>query len=244
MSIAPVTVTPVQTLPATTPAAVPDDSDVGFSFNDLIDMVNPLQHIPVVGTLYRRITGDTINTVPKIAGDTLYGGLEGFAGSVADTIFEKVTGKSFGDTVYDVAKNLFDGGSSNDTPAATGIASTGSGSTAVAANEPSLFDRIENFFSSSPAQAPTTAVASNAPVDTTATSVPSNAPALTAPAVVADASLDTLVIPAQETLVNAIRQFGSAADMVLRGSNAYHRAAAVHAANTGAQIPALRATLN
>ncbi len=84
------------TAPAASAAAGSDD---GFSFNDLLDIVNPLQHIPVVGTLYRRITGDTINTVPKIAGDTLYGGLEGFAGSVADTIFEKVTGKSFGDTV-------------------------------------------------------------------------------------------------------------------------------------------------
>jgi len=195
---------------------------VGFSFKDLIDMVNPLQHIPVIGTLYRHITGDAINTVPKIAGDTLYGGLEGFAGSVADTIFEKITGKSFGDTIYDMAANLFDG-SSGDAPA-----------TAVAANtpsEPSLLDRIENFFSSSPA-------------DTTATPVPSGALALTAPAVVADASLESLVIPGQDTLVNAIRQVGATADTVLRGAHAYRRALSVHAANTAAQTPALRATLN
>jgi len=232
-AVMPVTITPVQSLPAMAPAQ-DNDSDTGFSFGDLIDMVNPLQHIPVVGTLYRRITGDTINTVPKIAGDTLYGGLEGFAGSVADTVFEKVTGKSFGDTIYDVAKNLFGGGSSSDAPSTT----------AVAANEPSLLDRIENFFSSSPAEAPVRAVASNAPTDTTATSVPSNAPALTAPAVVADASLDTLVIPGQETLLSAIRQVGTTADSVLRGSSAYHRAVSVHAVNTGAHIPALRATLD
>lgn len=238
----PVTITPVQSLPATVPAPN-DDSDTGFSFSDFIDMVNPLQHIPVVGTLYRQITGDTINTVPKIAGDTLYGGLEGFAGSVADTIFEKVTGKSFGDTAYEVADNLIHGRAPfNDGTPAAGDAS---GTTAVASNaSPSLLDRIENFFSSSPAQAPVTALASNAPIDTTATSVPSNAPQLTAPAVVADASLDTLVIPGQESLLSAIRQVGTTADAVLRGSNAYHRAAAVHAANTGAKIPALRATLD
>ncbi|MBL6853846.1 MAG: hypothetical protein ISQ86_10705 [Alphaproteobacteria bacterium] len=230
----PVTVTPIQALPAAT-AAAQDDSDVGFSFKDLIDMVNPLQHIPIVGTLYRHITGDTINTVPKIAGDTLYGGLEGFAGSVADTIFEKITGKSFGDTVYDTAMNLFDRGSSDAAPATTAVASN---------NEPSLLDRIENFFSSSPAVASGTAVASNAPIDTTATPVASDAPALSAPAVVADASLETLVVPGQDMLFSALRQVGTTADATLRGSSAYQRAALVHTRNVGAQIPALRATLH
>ena len=229
----PVTITPVQSLPAAVPAQ-DDDSDTGFSFGDLIDMVNPLQHIPVVGTLYRRITGDTINTVPKIAGATLYGGIEGFASSVADTIFEKVTGKSFGETAYEVADNLINGRAPFDDGAPA--AGDASGTTAVASNtSSSLLDRIENLFSSSPAQAP---------IDTTATAVASNAPQLTAPAVVADASLDTLVIPGQESLVNAIRQVGTTADAVLRGSHAYHRAMAVHAVNTGAKIPSLRATLD
>lgn len=228
--IAPVTVTPIQSLSAPAAAPAQDDPDSGFSFKDLLDIVNPLQHIPVVGTLYRHITGDTIKTFPKIAGDTLYGGVEGFAGSLADTIFEKVTGKSFGDTIYDMASNLIEGGSSSDAPATT----------AVASNEPSLLDRIENFFS----PADTSAVASTAAVDATATPVPSGAPALTAPAVVADASLESLVIPGQDTLLSAIRQVGATADAVLRGAHAYHRAMAVHAANTGAQIPALRATLN
>lgn len=73
--------------------------DLDFSFDDLIDIVNPLQHLPVVGTLYRAITHDTIKTPEKIAGDTLYGGLWGFVGSVADTAFQAITGKNFGDTV-------------------------------------------------------------------------------------------------------------------------------------------------
>src|SRR3569833_1933690 len=204
-AVMPVTITPVQSLPAAVPAQ-DDDSDTGFSFGDLIDMVNPLQHIPVVGTLYRRITGDTINTVPKLSGDT----------------------------AYEVADNLINGRAPFDdgTPAAGDASST----TAIAPNDsPSLFDRIENLISSSPAQAP---------IDTTATAVASNAPQLTAPAVVADASLDTLVIPGQESLVNAIRQVGTTADAVLRGSHAYHRAMAVHAVNTGAKIPSLRATLD
>jgi hypothetical protein len=77
--------------------AKPDKPD--FSFDDLVDIVNPLQHIPVVGTLYRAITHDTIKTPEKIAGDTLYGGLWGFVSSVADTAFQAVTGQNFGDTV-------------------------------------------------------------------------------------------------------------------------------------------------
>ncbi len=80
--------------------------DLDFSFDDLIDIVNPLQHLPVVGTLYRAITHDTIKTPEKIAGDTLYGGLWGFVSSVADTAFQAITGKNLGDTVL----ALFTGG--------------------------------------------------------------------------------------------------------------------------------------
>jgi hypothetical protein len=80
----------------------------GFSlntaFHDLLDIINPLQHLPVVGTLYRAITGDKIGTVEKIAGDALYGGLWGAVSSVADTAFEAVTGKDFGSTVLAFAE--------------------------------------------------------------------------------------------------------------------------------------------
>ena len=80
-------------------AATASTTGEGFTFHDLLDIVNPLQHIPVVSTIYRAITGDQIKTFPKIAGDTLFGGVTGFLSSVADTIFEKITGKSVGDTV-------------------------------------------------------------------------------------------------------------------------------------------------
>jgi hypothetical protein len=73
-----------------------DDSD--FSFHDLISIVNPLQHIPIVSTLYRAVTGDTIKPLERIAGDTLYGGAWGFVSSVANLAFKDITGKDFGDT--------------------------------------------------------------------------------------------------------------------------------------------------
>lgn len=78
-------------------ASSSDDGD--FSFHDLLEIVNPLQHIPIVSTIYRAITGDKISTGDKILGDTLYGGPEGFVASLADTVFQEATGKDFGDTV-------------------------------------------------------------------------------------------------------------------------------------------------
>ena len=70
-----------------------------LTFDDFVDIINPIQHFPVVSTLYRKFSGDQIRPLPKIAGDTLYGGPIGLASSLADYAFERVTGKDFGDTV-------------------------------------------------------------------------------------------------------------------------------------------------
>jgi hypothetical protein len=70
-----------------------------FSFGDLLDIVNPLQHLPVIGTLYRAVTGDEIGTPEKLVGDAIYGGPWGLVSSLADTAFESATGRNFGDTV-------------------------------------------------------------------------------------------------------------------------------------------------
>ena len=59
---------PAQTLKASSPEGPrfhPFGED-GLSFLDLIDVVNPLHHIPVVGPMYREITGDVINPLPRI----------------------------------------------------------------------------------------------------------------------------------------------------------------------------------
>ena len=84
---------------ASQPASAAKTGD-GFSFYDLLDIVNPLQHIPVVSTIYKHLTGDKIGIPEKIAGDALYGGLTGFLCSVGDALFTEATGKSVGDTIY------------------------------------------------------------------------------------------------------------------------------------------------
>lgn len=99
-----------------------------LSFDDIVDIVNPLQHLPIISTLYQHYANDPISTFPKIAGDTLYGGPIGLLTSVADTVFEKATGKSFGDTVLAWVTG-------DDTPAAgTALASAAKPATAATAS--------------------------------------------------------------------------------------------------------------
>ena len=85
--------------PAASVASASKSGLADFSFADLLDIVNPIPHIPEVSTLYRAITGDKIGVPEKIAGDTLYGGITGLFASLADTAFQEITGKNVGDTV-------------------------------------------------------------------------------------------------------------------------------------------------
>lgn len=87
--------------PATASSAAPHES----FFQHLLNVVNPLQHLPIIGTIYRAITGEHLDPVEKIAGDTLYGGLWGAVSSIADVAFEGLTGKSFEDTALALFKS-------------------------------------------------------------------------------------------------------------------------------------------
>ncbi|MGD9637621.1 MAG: hypothetical protein AB7U85_01010 [Alphaproteobacteria bacterium] len=69
----------------------------GFGFRDLIDIVNPLQHIPVISSVYRKVTGDEIGTVARIAGGGLYGGALGAFVGAAESALKTVSGKDMGE---------------------------------------------------------------------------------------------------------------------------------------------------
>jgi hypothetical protein len=70
----------------------------GFSFKDLLDIVNPLQHLPVVGSIYRYLTGDEPAVGTRIIGDALYGGPIGFGVSVAsNALLTNSDGKDLGE---------------------------------------------------------------------------------------------------------------------------------------------------
>lgn len=82
--------------PAPDPGFQPFGDD-GPTFWDLLDVVNPLQHIPVVAAVYRYFTGDEIDPVPKVAGGALFGGIIGAVASVADVVLEEATGRDAGE---------------------------------------------------------------------------------------------------------------------------------------------------
>jgi len=71
--------------------------DDGLTFYDVLDVVNPLQHIPVVASLYREWTGDEIDPVPRMAGGGLFGGIIGLAVSAVNVVIEESTGQDVGE---------------------------------------------------------------------------------------------------------------------------------------------------
>ncbi|MBP2310287.1 hypothetical protein GBZ48_23935 [Azospirillum melinis] len=135
-----------------------------MSFWDFLDIINPLQHIPIVSTVYREITGDTIQPSMRIMGDMLYGGVIGGMASIANAVIEQATGKDVGETV--MASLGFGGG---DHPAASTAVADASGGPAASGSP------------AEPQQAPAAglaaALAAAKPADLTA--APSPAPAAT-----------------------------------------------------------------
>ena len=81
--------------------ALSDDEQFGFA--DLIDMVNPLHHIPVVGHVYRELTGDEIKPISKIMGGAAFSGPLGVTTALIDTVIEEETGKSMTANAFDMA---------------------------------------------------------------------------------------------------------------------------------------------
>jgi hypothetical protein len=78
---------------ATAPAAPAAGSD---QFHTLLSELNPLQYLPVVGTLYRSVTGDTIPQGVREFGSFIVSGLTGgpvgLATNMALLAIEKATG--------------------------------------------------------------------------------------------------------------------------------------------------------
>ncbi len=71
----------------------------GFSFKALVDTLNPLQHLPVVSTVYRESTGESIGAIPRLLGGGLFGGIVGLIGSAINLVVEGLTGKDIGEHV-------------------------------------------------------------------------------------------------------------------------------------------------
>lgn len=125
------------------------DGDDSPSFWDLLDIINPLQHIPVVNSLYQELTGDKIGVGARLAGDTLFGGAIGLVASVVNCLVEENTGDDIGGHVLALFK---DGGDST-TTLAQAPTETGSAKSAAAPAAPPASVADANGTSTATAQA-------------------------------------------------------------------------------------------
>ncbi len=69
----------------------------GFTFKDALDIINPLQQIPIIGSIYRELTGDTIKPGSRLIGGGIYGlGISGVVSAALSNAIEFDTGKDPG----------------------------------------------------------------------------------------------------------------------------------------------------
>jgi hypothetical protein len=71
----------------------------GLDLGDLLDVINPLQHIPVISSIYRNLTGDEISPAARLAGGTLYGGPVGLVSAFVSGVVEDAADMTIGDVI-------------------------------------------------------------------------------------------------------------------------------------------------
>jgi hypothetical protein len=69
--------------------------DGEFGWDDFVDIINPLQHIPVVAQIYRAVTGDQAYGLSNFIGALPFG-VVSVASAVADTVIRAQTGRDAG----------------------------------------------------------------------------------------------------------------------------------------------------
>jgi hypothetical protein len=77
----------------------------GGSFADILEMVNPLQHLPVISHIYRAQGGGDIPAIAKIIGGGLFGGIIGAASSAAVSLVESATNEPLLDSILAITEN-------------------------------------------------------------------------------------------------------------------------------------------
>lgn len=110
----------------------------GIGFDDFLDVINPLHHVPVVGTIYRAITGDTIASGPRVMGGALFGGVIGFAAALVNAVIDETTGSDIGDKALAMVTggDAGGGGTTATASAAAAASQVASAATPAAATAP------------------------------------------------------------------------------------------------------------
>lgn len=82
-------------------------------FADMLDILNPLQHIPVVNHYYQQWSGDQIGYLPQVIGSTLYGGSLGLVTSATSVGLSGMLEQS---PIQYISNSLFPTGTENKNP--------------------------------------------------------------------------------------------------------------------------------
>ncbi len=159
---------------ASKPAGTGGTEGEGVTFADVLDAINPLQHLPIVGPIYRHLTGDQISPVASLVGSTIFGGPLGLMAAFANGAFSHDHGQDVGGTMLALVT-----GDSPATPAAPAATATQAN-----AAEPKTPDAIAGGDAAPTAAAPNPA--------------PAVAPAVTAPvqAAASQAAAPQILTPA------------------------------------------------
>ncbi len=86
----------LRTQPGASDSARMSSATQDLDFGDLLDIANPLQHIPLISEVYRSLTGDSISDSAQVAGDALYGGPLGLVSGVFSNAVQTAEGTSPG----------------------------------------------------------------------------------------------------------------------------------------------------
>lgn len=81
-----------------------EGNEQDFDFEDFLDVINPLQHIPIVSQIYQDKAGDEISDQAKAVGDIFYGvltgGVFGVLSAVSNAVLKQQTDKDASEHVY------------------------------------------------------------------------------------------------------------------------------------------------
>lgn len=86
----------------------PNYRERSYSFRDIMESFNPIQHIPVLGHLYRQATGTQLHPVARVLGGAVTGPL-GVASALANTALENATGRDLAGHVLQAVAPQRDG---------------------------------------------------------------------------------------------------------------------------------------
>ncbi|MCU7834835.1 MAG: hypothetical protein KZQ83_06205 [gamma proteobacterium symbiont of Taylorina sp.] len=85
--------------------------DDGFTLADVIDMVNPMQHLPVISKYYRELTADDCSEGSRLVGDLgfgiLFSGAMGAVSAVANSTIRHETHQDISEHLIELANESY-----------------------------------------------------------------------------------------------------------------------------------------